>query len=120
MKTIEVTYDTDGYIKDLSDNCIHFEQENDSLVVNAEITTDKKVRAYIRASNNNSTVTDDEIEKVERSFNVSLSSNGVPHITLDYYPDIEVSCGNGIIPFGEKKEKMTIEAPVPSSWKGIF
>jgi len=28
--------------------------------------------------------------------------------TLDYYPDIEVSCGNGIIPFGETKEKMTI------------
>lgn len=59
MKTIEVTYDTDGYIKDLSDNAVHFEQENDSLVVNAEITTDKKVRAYMRASNNNSTVTDE-------------------------------------------------------------
>lgn len=29
-------------------------------------------------------------------------------VTLDYFPDIEVSCGNGIIPFGETKEKITV------------
>ena len=59
MKTIEVKYNADGYIESITDNCIHFEQENDSLVVNAEIATVKKVRAYIKASNNNSTVTDE-------------------------------------------------------------
>jgi hypothetical protein len=59
MKTIEVKYNADGYIESVTDNAVHFEQENDSLVINAEITTNKKVRAYIRAANNNSTVTDE-------------------------------------------------------------
>ena len=28
--------------------------------------------------------------------------------TLDYYPDVDFSCGNGLMPFGYTKEKMTI------------
>ena len=59
MKNIDVTYNTDGYIADMTDNSIHFEQENHSLQINAAIWTDKKVRAYIKAPNNNSTITDE-------------------------------------------------------------
>lgn len=58
---------------------------------------------------NNSFVTDDEIEKVEQSFNVKLSGNGVPHITLDYYPDIFGSCGTG--EFVLSPEKQQIQVP---------
>ena len=55
---------------------------------------------------------DDEIrilDKVYKSNEILLPQNdNSEHFTLDYYPDIEVSCGNGIIPFGETKEKMTV------------
>ena len=57
---------------------------------------------------NNSFVTDDEIAKVERSFNVSLSSSNQPHYTLDYFPDVFGSCGNGVFQFSTKKEQITI------------
>ena len=51
-----------------------------------------------------------EIQKIDDFYNLTsqnITSNS-EHVTLDYYPDIEVSCGNGIIPFGETKEKMTV------------
>lgn len=70
---------------------------------------------------NNSKLTREEIEKLEKYFKVeykeihSLSldevealKSGKNFVTLDYFPDIEVSCGNGIIPFGETKEKITV------------
>ena len=55
----------------------------------------------------------DELKQIENFYNLSLfdvqtKNNNSEHVTLDYYPDIEVSCGNGIIPFGETKEKMTV------------
>lgn len=59
MKKIDVKYNADGYIESVTDNAVHFEQENDSLEINAQITTGKKVRAYIKAPNNNSAVTDE-------------------------------------------------------------
>lgn len=58
MKTITVTYNEYGKITDISDNSLYFEQENESLCICAEIATDKSVRAYIKASNNNSYVTE--------------------------------------------------------------
>lgn len=52
------------------------------------------------------------IEQIENKLNISFTSetiiNNIPTITLDYFPDIEVSCGNGILPFAATKEKMTI------------
>lgn len=61
----------------------------------------------------------DEINLINDFYKVNLFTNTLQsssniiinnseHVTLDYYPDIEVSCGNGIIPFGETKEKMTV------------
>ena len=57
MKKIDVIYSLYGYIDEVSDNSIHFEQENESLQINATIETDKSVRAYLRAPNGNSMVT---------------------------------------------------------------
>jgi phage repressor protein C with HTH and peptisase S24 domain len=56
--------------------------------------------------------TDEEIQKIEEFFGVSLRNN--THITesdvikIDYYPDIYASCGTGCIVFDESKEKLTI------------
>lgn len=59
-----------------------------------------------------------EISLLNQYYNINLFTNNsenqnkinIEEITLDYYPDIQVSCGNGIIPFGETKEKITIPA----------
>lgn len=60
-------------------------------------------------------LSDEDVKKIETYYNVSLTNDtdtqnkiNIEEITLDYYPDIHVSCGNGIIPFGETKEKITI------------
>jgi phage repressor protein C with HTH and peptisase S24 domain len=56
--------------------------------------------------------TDEEIQKIEEFFGVSLRNN--THITesdvikIDYYPDIYASCGLGCVVFDESKEKLTI------------
>jgi len=90
MKKIDVIYNENGYIESVSDNSIHFEQENDSLVVNAHITTDKKVRAYIRAANNNSTVTD-ELTPEEGVYSCLVGSDymakGTLYIGFEMYDD---------------------------------
>ncbi len=56
MKSVNVKYDRYGKIVQITDQYVHYEQENDSLTISAEFTTDKSVRAYIKASNGNSTV----------------------------------------------------------------
>lgn len=52
------------------------------------------------------------IEQLENKLNISFTADifieNEPAASLDYYPDIEVSCGTGIIPFGETKEKISI------------
>ena len=55
-----------------------------------------------------------EITKIDDFYNLTSQNLtfDIEYITLDYYPDIEVSCGNGIIPFGETKEKMTVPVSV--------
>ena len=60
MKNIEVKYNENGKITNVSDNSLHFEQENESLCIKAQLTVDddKSVRAYIKGPNNNSDVTD--------------------------------------------------------------
>jgi phage repressor protein C with HTH and peptisase S24 domain len=56
--------------------------------------------------------TDEEIQKIESFYGVSLRDKA--HITesdvikIDYYPDIYASCGTGCIVFDESKEKLTI------------
>lgn len=58
---------------------------------------------------NNSFVTDDEIEKIESSFNIVLSkSNKV--VTVDYYPDVIASCGNGTFEMSENKVAYDVPA----------
>ncbi len=62
MKKLKISYDLNGQIVSYEDNALHFEQENDSLKICADIETDYSVRAYIKASNNNSMVTEEIVK----------------------------------------------------------
>lgn len=50
-------------------------------------------------------------EILEKHFNIDFNKiESNCYVLLDYYPDMEVSCGHGIIPFGATKSQ--IEVPV--------
>lgn len=72
-----------------------------------------KQSAMGNRQNRDSNFSEEEIAELNNYYSVDIyteitKSDSIEHVTLDYYPDIEVSCGNGIIPFGETKEKMSI------------
>lgn len=64
-------------------------------------------------ANRNSNFNDEEIEKIENYYNISLVSDNTKcdnnHYILDYYPDIFGSCGTG--EFVLSPEKQQIQVP---------
>lgn len=89
MKKINVEYGIDRKIFSISDTAVHYEQENRSLQIDAKIETDKKVRAYIKAANGNSDVTD-YIQSVEGVYSVFIEDKYMSKGTL--YVGFEI-CG---------------------------
>lgn len=81
MKYITVKYDENGRLSDTNHDSLLFEQENESLSVNAYIFTNKKVRAYIKAQNNNSIVTD-EIYPIEEVYCLTIGNEYMAKGTL--------------------------------------
>lgn len=73
----------------------------DILGVKTTVISNRAVR--------NSNYSDDEVESISSHYAIIIktrfSSND---IELDYYQDIEASCGNGILPFSEAKEKISV------------
>lgn len=54
-----------------------------------------------------------EIRKIDNYFNIStqnttLVKDDTSHLTLDYYPDVFGSCGNGVFQFSTKREQITV------------
>ena len=74
MKYVTARYNESGRLVELSDEYVLFEQENNSLCISAHISTDKKVRAYIKASNNNFNITD-ELLPVENVYSFVVGEN---------------------------------------------
>ena len=70
------------------------------------------VRTLYTRSYRNSEVSTGELKKLEEFYNVNLfnitTQANQDSVTIDYYPDVLVSCGNGIFSLGETKEKMTV------------
>lgn len=57
----------------------------------------------------NTEFTDDEILLLEKRFNVIIQTpEDANKVQVDFYPDVLVSCGNGIYSLGETKEQLTI------------
>ena len=62
---------------------------------------------------NKSQLTINEIQKLESAYKVNLIKQKINNsndntVTLDYFPDVFGSCGNGVFPFSTKKELITI------------
>jgi len=70
--------------------------------------------AMANRQNRNSDFSDSEIEKINNAFNINLYSQEVnafetvEKVTIDYYPDVFGSCGNGAFALSETKERITI------------
>lgn len=79
------------------------------------------VRTLYTRSYRNSEISPVEVKKIEEFYNVSLSdmniSNKTNTISLDYFPDVFGSCGNGVFQFSTKKELITI--PKSSLFKNL-
>ena len=61
----------------------------------------------------------EELIKIEQAMGLpmgSLSGVSSSDITLDYYPDVFGSCGNGAIVFNESKEKLSVTKDIISNY----
>lgn len=68
-------------------------------------------------ANRNSNFSDEEVELLNEHYNINLFAQTTQNalsitqsdkVLIDYYPDVLVSCGNGIYFLGETKEQMTV------------
>lgn len=75
----------------------------------AKITGLTEKNLYARRSYDRE-FSEDEIQLINAHFNINLykDNEDAENATVDYYPDILVSCGNGIFQLNETKEKITI------------
>lgn len=69
-----------------------------------------KQSAMSNRFNRDSDFSSDEIVMISNYYGINLFNNveTKDSVTIDYYPDVLVSCGNGIFSLGETKEKMTV------------
>ena len=102
MKTVNVKYDEYGKISEISDQSMHFEQENESLTVNADISTEKSVRAYLKSSNGNSDVVQTEFQD-NNIYSIVIPYNFMSKGTL--YVGFEIYDSNG---YAERFEPIKI------------
>lgn len=56
----------------------------------------------------NSDFSDEEIEKIEEHYGISLRGGDNNSVELNYYPDVFASCGAGCTVFQESPEKISI------------
>ena len=56
-------------------------------------------------ANRDSNFSAEEIKKIELYYHIAVESD---NITLDYYPEVCGSCGNGVFQFSTRKEQITV------------
>ena len=69
----------------------------------------KSPSAITNKKKRNSFINDDELQKVQDYFAISLTNSTSDNcVTLDYYPNVFGSCGCGCMVFDESKEKISV------------
>ena len=83
---------------------------NQSDIARALGITRATVSARVK---NNSMLSYEEIKKIENIYNVDLTKQTIntsdDTVTLDYFPDVCGSCGNGVFQFSTYKEQMVVQ-----------
>lgn len=63
-------------------------------------------------ANRNSNFKDEEIDLINKHYNINLYGTNAlcdtSHLILDYYPDIFGSCGNGVFELSQEKEQIIV------------
>ena len=85
---------------------------NQSMISKALGVTRQSVNNRIR---NNSEITISELQKIEEFFGISLLTNR-DTVSIDYYPEVFASCGNGLITFSEEKERLEFHKSLFSNY----
>ena len=67
---------------------------------------DLRQTAISGRANRDSNFSPEEIEKIEKYYHVIIEED---NLTLDYYPDVCGSCGNGVFEFSTRKEQLTVQ-----------
>lgn len=66
---------------------------------------DLRQTAISGRANRDSNFSDDEIKKIEQYYHIVIEDD---NLTIDYYPDVFGSCGNGVFQFSTKREQITV------------
>ena len=74
--------------------------------------------AYSRKKKTGTEIKQKNIEQVERHFAIQLSTNNYisDSVSLDFYPDVFGSCGEGCMVFSETSEKMAVTKDVITNY----
>ena len=66
---------------------------------------DLRQTAISGRANRDSNFSDEEIDKIQKYYHIIL---GDDNITLDYYPDVFGSCGNGVFELSQEKDQIIV------------
>lgn len=66
---------------------------------------DLRQTAISGRANRDSNFSDDEIKKIEQYYHIVIEDD---NLTIDYYPDVFGSCGNGVFQFSTKREQIAV------------
>ena len=73
-------------------------------------------KVYYTRAQRDSSFTFEEIDKIQEHYAVNLLGNANDNITLDFYPDVFGSCGEGCMVFNETSEKMAVTKDVITNY----
>lgn len=66
---------------------------------------DLRQTAISGRANRDSNFSDDEIKKIEQYYHIVIEDD---NLTIDYYPDVFGSCGNGVFELSQEKDQIIV------------
>ena len=73
-------------------------------------------KVYYTRAQRDSSFTFEEIDKIQEHYAVNLLGSANDNISLDFYPDVFGSCGEGCVVFSEAKEKLAVTKDIITNY----
>ena len=73
-------------------------------------------KVYYTRAQRDSSFTFEEIDRIQEHYAINLLGNVNDNISLDFYPDVFGSCGEGCMVFSETSEKMSVTKDVITNY----